>query len=254
MSLRALFATFYLMGLIAEVGLLAVLIVRRQYRTFPIFTFSIGFSVLGDIVLMVLSGIATQHTAESVNLALLPPAYLLDLAVLLEISWNVLRPVQTSLPRGCLRFFGIALVISVLGGVALADHSGNTGNRVQDFKVPLDLTVGLLRMLIFAATAGFAQLLGIGWRNKVLQLTTGLAFYSAVDLVVSLVAHYSGDSPDLEAIRMIAVAFQLGFFVWVFTTKEVRRKEFSPQMEQFLVTLAGRAKHARTALVRMQVK
>ena len=73
-------------------------------------------------------------------------------------------------------------------------------------------------------------------------------------LVVSLVAHYSGDSPDLEAIRMIAVAFQLGFFVWVFTTKEVRRKEFSPQMEQFLVTLAGRAKHARTALVRMQVK
>jgi hypothetical protein len=42
--------------------------------------------------------------------------------------------------------------------------------------------------------------------------------------------------------------------VWVFTTKEVRRREFSPQMEQFLVTLAGRAKLARTALVRMQVK
>jgi hypothetical protein len=42
--------------------------------------------------------------------------------------------------------------------------------------------------------------------------------------------------------------------VWAFTTKEVRRREFSPQMEQFLVTLAGRAKLARTALVRMQVK
>ena len=42
-------------------------------------------------------------------------------------------------------------------------------------------------MLIFVVTAGFAQLLGIGWKNKVLQLATGLSFYSAVDLIVSLV-------------------------------------------------------------------
>ena len=41
-------------------------------------------------------------------------------------------------------------------------------------------------MLIFAATAGFAQVLGIGWKNKVLQLATALSFYSAVDLIVSL--------------------------------------------------------------------
>jgi hypothetical protein len=87
-----------------------------------------------------------------------------------------------------------------------------------------------------------------------LQLATGLSLYSAADLIVSLVARYSGDSHDLEAIRMIAVTLELGFFVWVFTTKEVRRREFSPQMEQFLVTLAGRAKLARTAIVRMQVK
>ncbi len=78
--------------------------------------------------------------------------------------------------------------LALLGGVLLAWHFGNTGNKIQDIKAPLDLMVGLLRMLIFAVTAGFAQLLGIGWRNKVLQLATGLSFYSAVDLIVSLVA------------------------------------------------------------------
>jgi hypothetical protein len=253
-SLRALYASFYLIGLIAEISLFVVLIVRKQYRTFPVFTLTVGFALMGDVVSAVLMAVTSPQMVQSIDMALLPLGYLLDICVLLEISWNVLRPVRTSLPQGSVRVFVSAVVIAVLGGIVLAYHFGNSGNRIQDFKVPLDLTVGLLRMIIFAATAGFAQLLGIGWRDRVLQLATGLAFYSAADLIVSLVAHYSGDSKDLEAMRMIAMAFQLVFFVWVFTTKEVRRKEFSPQMEQFLVTLAGRAKHARTALVRMQVK
>ena len=54
------------------------------------------------------------------------------------------------------------------------------------------MTVGLLRMLIFVATVAFAQLLGIGWKNKVLQLATALSFYSAVSLIVSMVERYSG--------------------------------------------------------------
>jgi hypothetical protein len=147
-----------------------------------------------------------------------------------------------------------AVGLALLGGTLLAWHLDKTGNRLQDFRGPLDLTVGLLRMLIFAATAGFAQLLGIGWKNKVLQLATALSFYSAVDLVVSMVQRYAGGSNKLEDVRAVAFTLELGFLVWAFTTKEVRRREFSPQMEQFLVTLAGRAKLARTALVRMQVK
>jgi hypothetical protein len=88
----------------------------------------------------------------------------------------------------------------------------------------------------------------------VLQVATALSFYSAVDLIVSLVQRYAGSSQNLDDIRAVAFTLEIGFLVWAFTTKEVRRREFSPQMEQFLVTLAGRAKLARTALVRMQVK
>jgi hypothetical protein len=36
MSLHALYAAFSLLGLVAEVGLFVVLIVRRQYNVFPI--------------------------------------------------------------------------------------------------------------------------------------------------------------------------------------------------------------------------
>jgi hypothetical protein len=250
MSLRALYAMVSLLSMLAEVSLFVVLVVRRQYKTFPIFTACVACDLLSDIGVGVLLLAAPHHVARSVAFGLLPLQYLLDLGVLLELSWNVLRPVFSSLPRGTVGAFAGAMGLAVLGGVLLAYHVGNTGNKIQDIKAPLDLMVGLLRMLIFAATAGFSQLLGIGWKNKVLQLATGLSFYSAVDLVVSLVARYYGDSGGLETTRVLAWTLELGFFLWVFTTKEVRRREFSPQMEQFLVTLAGRARLARTALVR----
>jgi uncharacterized membrane protein len=253
-KVQALYAVFGLLYLVAEISLLAVLFFRRQYRLFPVFTISIAFNFIDNLLSGILLATVSGSVAHAVPYALLPLEYLIDLAVLLEIAWNVLRPVHTSLPRGSMRGFAVAVVLALLVGILLAAHFGNTGNQIQDIKIPFDLTVGLLRMLIFAAIAGFAQLLGIGWRNKVLQLATGLSFYSAVELIVSLIGRYYGDSTSLEAVGVVATTFELGFFVWVFATKDAARREFSPQMEQFLVTLAGRAKLARTALVRMQVK
>jgi hypothetical protein len=253
-SLQALYSIFSLLGLIAEITLLAILIARRQYRIFPVFVLYIAFNVFNDLVVGGLVATARPDTGQALLFALLPVQYLLELGVLFEIAWQVLRPVQTSLPRGTVRAFVGLLALALLGGTLLAWHVHATGHKVYDIKSPLDLTVGLLRMLIFAATAGFAQVLGIGWKNKVLQLATALSFYSAVDLIVSLSERHSGGSLALEPVRGGAYVFELCFLVWAFTTKEVRRREFSPQMEQFLVTLAGRAKVARTALVRMQVK
>ena len=93
-----------------------------------------------------------------------------ELGVLLEITWNVLRPVHVSLPQGVLKVFIGITVLAIVGGALLAWHFDPLNGRTNDLKDPLDLTVGLLRMLIFALTASFAQMLGIGWKNKVLQL------------------------------------------------------------------------------------
>jgi hypothetical protein len=254
MSLRALFGAFAALGLVAEISLLIALAVRRQYKVFPLFTLYVAFNLLSDVVVGALMVLYPIHVARSLMFGLLPLQYLLELAILLEIAWNVLRPVHASLPRGSIRVFGAVVALALFCGVLLAWHFGNTGNKIQDVRVPLDLTVGLLRMLIFVATVAFAQLLGIGWKNKVLQLATALSFFSAVSLIVSLVERYSGRSQELDGLVNVAFVLEFAFLVWAFTTKEVRRREFSPQMEQFLVTLAGRAKLARTALVRMQVK
>jgi hypothetical protein len=255
MSLDVLYAAAFVLCWVAELALLVVLIVRRQYKTFPIFTFYIAFNVLTDVGVGVLVAGTAKSLARSVSIILLPPQYCLEAMVLFEIAWHVLRPVQASLPHRTLQIFALSMALALLCGTLLAWHVHSNGSLVYaQIKGPLDLTVSLLRMLIFVVTAGFAQLLGIGWKNKVLQLATALSFYSAVDLIASLVQSHVGPSGTLDRIKAVNFLFEMCFLVWAFTTKDVRRREFSPQMEQFLVTLAGRAKLARKALVRMQVK
>jgi hypothetical protein len=254
MNLQAWYSALSILGLVAEIALFAILLVRRQYKTFPVFTLYIAFNLFIDIAVGALAGLSSHQVVQSVALAMLPLQYLIELGVLFEIAWNVLRPVHASLPRGTIKVFIAFVVLAVAGGALLASQVHPTGNKVYDIKAHMDLTVGLLRMSIFALTVGFAHVLGIGWKDRVLQLATALSFYSAADLIISLGERHNGGPNTLEPLRGVAYLVELGFLVWAFTTKEVRRREFSPQMEQFLVTLAGRAKLARTALVRMQVK
>ena len=255
MGLHVLYGAISLLGFVAQFGLLVILLVRRQYKTFPVFTLYLASNFLTDVgtiaLLVPVPTACCAHVVFSDASITVPARVGCPFRDSVECSFV---PCFRRSPRGTIRVFVKLVALAVLCGTLLAWHFEDTGNKVNDIKGPLDLTVGLLRMLIFAATAGFAQLLGIGWKNKVLQLATALSFYSAVDLIVSLVQRHAGGSDALDPIRAVAFLLEIGFLVWAFTTKEVRRREFSPQMEQFLVTLAGRAKLARTALVRMQVK
>jgi hypothetical protein len=231
-------------------------LVRRQYKNFPVFTFYIAFNLLTDRRRHAGRWCFEKLGRAPWRFACLLPPILSGSNGSLEIAWHVLRPVQVSLPHGTAS--NIRLVHGSLCWVALCwPGMLTTGSLVYDkIKRPSRPDgEGLLRMLIFVVTAGFRPVAGDRLEKQGLQLATALSFYSAVDLIVSLVQRHSGPIRDLERIAGWSTScFELGFLVWAFTTKDVRRREFSPQMEQFLVTLAGRAKLARTALVRMQVK
>jgi hypothetical protein len=257
LSLEALYSTVFLLGSLAELVLLGVLLVRRQYRNFPVFTAYIAFNVLCDIVVVggLAAGATSARTSSWITLILLPPQYLLEIGVLFEIAWHVLKPVHPSLPPKAVKTFAWLLVGALVGGALLAWHVGpQAGSLEAKIKLNMDLSVGMMRMLIFVVTAAFAQALGIGWKNRVLQLATGLSFYSAVDLVASVIESHASQSEVPNHLKGAAYLFELAFFVWAFTTKEVRRREFSPQMQEFLVTISGRVKDTRAAIVRTQAK
>jgi hypothetical protein len=110
----------------------------------------------------------------------------------------------------------------------------------------------------FLVMASFSQLLSIGWRDRELQVATGLGFYSIVSLLVVLLhSHQSTDSLQyhkLDVMEAVSYLCTLSYWVLCFATKEQKRKEFSPQMQHLLVLMGGGARTNRIALTDLPSK
>jgi hypothetical protein len=240
--------------------LAAVLIRRRLYTQFPFFTCAIVFSLLSDLSLYGILGHASEQKYFQVYFAVTLLDFIFQLLVLAEIGLNVFNPVRKSIPRGALLALAALLVASAALSFLLAPEGQRQNlSWVSALFLRLTLTFSILRLLVFAAVAGFAQTLGVTWKNYVLQLTTGLAFYGAVSLFVeSAISHL--DRRDLasfevhyQSLNQLDLAAYIGtliFWIWAFSRNEAPRKEFTPQMREVLVTIAGTARRTRLAVTR----
>jgi len=257
-QLSNLETVLWLMGIAGQILLLGTLIFRRLYRTFPLFTALIFWNSLSDLFqLAVLLGhhdsnsLFYYRTCFAINVV----QYALELGVFVEIATNVFKPVRRSLPTGALYIlFGCMAVIAIGGFLFAARLNSATVAHTRAFTV-VDTTVAILQVLTFVLVAVFSQVLGLTWKNHVLQLASGLAFYAAITLIVSLVHSYLRAGPDYaEKYREIAhfgiagYLCSLSYWCYSFARKEAPRKEFSPQMAQLLVSMSGSAKrHSVTA-------
>jgi hypothetical protein len=255
-----------LASLAGQAVLLLVLFKKKLYREFPIFAAYVAYVLVTDPMLLLWMGllhISSAAMASSpvyfrASFAFNVPEYMLGLGVLFEIGRNVLQPVRRSLPSGSLAIFGALIFVGGCITYLLAAHS-STGallTRMGGVYVTVTLTNAILRIACFLVIAIFAQMLGIGWKNHVVQLATGLAFYGAVDLIVRM-AHarlssganagiYYAQFRLLDELRVISYLSTLTFWCWSFTRQEAKRKEFSPQMASFLVSIAGVVKRDRS--------
>jgi hypothetical protein len=269
----------WLLSVVGQIVLLLVLVQQRLYRMFPVFTAYAVFLVLSDpffyLTLHLLHAGNSAGAPETgayfkLYFALQVPQFLLELGVLLEITANVLRPVKRSLPGGGVAAFaGILMIAGVLtyffAGQA---HSNVIFNRLGTIFVKINFGMATLRLAFFCLLAVFAQMLGIGWKNHILQLASGLALNAAVILLTQIgMAHLTPVGPDsalftqyqmqyrlLDQVRIIGYLCTLAYWAWSFARQEAPRKEFSPQMAQFLVSISGAAKREHAALVRSSEK
>jgi hypothetical protein len=115
----------------------------------------------------------------------------------------------------------------------------------------LQHAVSILRILFFLLLAGGSQLLSIGWRDRELQVATGLGFYSLANVAISMVqAHQSNGLQYIRLEQFVVVSFlvSLGYWLVCFSQKTAERREFTPQMQSFLLAVAGAAHSSRVAL------
>jgi hypothetical protein len=173
-------------------------------------------------------------------------------AILVELGWAVLRPLRASLPKRSVLYLALIVIVAgaliwPLAGLTLPPKLTHAGR----FFVQLQQTFAVLRIAIFLGLAGFSQVLSIGWRNRELQIATGLGFYSMFSLAVSLIHAHQAVGPQYEFLdQLISASWDCSVVYWIFSfsQKESEREEFTPQMRSFLLAVTGAARGTRVAL------
>ncbi|HEY1806804.1 MAG TPA: hypothetical protein VGG45_20205 [Terracidiphilus sp.] len=242
----------WLACLLAQIAVIGLLLYRGVWRTLPFFCVYCIWDILGNVSVFL---VGQYHQASYFQ------AYFIEVAVdaalmfgvLVEVAWSVLRPLRASLPRGAVALIGVLILVA---GAAIWPFAALPGlehatTRAGLLFTQLEQTSSILRVLLFLVLAGGSQLLSIGWRDRELQVATGLGIYSIVGLTVAVIGtHQTTEAQYFRLSEILSMAYLFCSIYWVvsFAQKEAERREFTPQMRNFLLAAAGGARSTRIAM------
>ncbi len=240
---------------VADIILIGLLVYRRLWRTFPVFLLYIVQAIAGD-----LGGVIFLHSNRASYATWYLAATIVDstllFGVLIELAWSTLRPIRASLSRRALiPIIGLILALgaAVWPFAALPGLSGAAGEK--HLIVQLQQTVSILQVVVFLALVAGGQLLSIGWRDRELQIATGLGFFSFVSIAMAFLQMHEtswAEYRQLISIEIGASICCLLYWIVSFAQREAKRREFTPEMQRILLAAAGAAHATRVALTEPQ--
>jgi len=243
--------TIWLIGILTETAVLGLLFYRRIWRTLPIFCAYLVWDILSNIGAYIVDRYYPAVYFKTYFAETLVDSILL-FCVLVELAWSLLRPLRGSISRRVL--IGIGALILLLGAAIwpFAALPGITHvSRQVLVMTQLQQTVSILRVLFFLLLAGGSQLLSISWRDRELQVATGLGIYSLVSLTAAMLHMHQTTASQYQHLgEVVAASYVCCLLYWAlsFAQHEAARREFTPQMQNFLLAVAGTARSSRVAL------
>ena len=238
--------------LLTQATVIGLLFYRRIWRTLPIFCAYCIWDVLSNVSVFLVGRFdSAQYFQVYFAQTILDSALLF--CVLVELVWSVLRPLRASLPRSSMVLVGVLIMVA---GAAIWPFTALPGlahptTREGLLFAQLEQTTSILRVLFFLLLAGGSQLLSIGWRDRELQVATGLGLYSIVSLTVAVLeTHQTTEAQYFRLSQVVSAVYLCSLLYWVvsFAQKEAERREFTPQMRSFLLAVAGAARSSRVSL------
>ncbi len=239
--------------LVAQAIVIALLFFRHISRTLPVFFGYCIWDVASNVGLYLAGGHFESRFFFHIYFAraIVDSAFIF--CVLVELAWSVLRPVRASLPRSAMVLLGVLILVAgaaIWPFAALPGMAHATTPEGLSY-IQLQQTTWIVRILVFVVLAGASQLLSIGWRDRELQVATGLGLYSIVGLTVAVLQTHQTTATQYQRYDQIAAAsylFCLLYWAVSFSQKEAERREFTPQMRSFLLAAAGAARSTRVTM------
>lgn len=248
-----LFGGLQFVGIAAEIVLVVLVLNKRVYKTFPVFCVYLVWDLADNLALAWVSHFDPALYLRSYLIALAIDSVFV-FVVLVELAWSVLRPFRSSLPRGAIAIVGI-LVGAIGAAIWPFAHSAaylHYGPYSQ-LLIHLQQTSSVMKIFFFLVLAGCSQLLSINWRDRELQIATGLGLYSLVSLIAAILQARQPAGPFYSLLSQIVVATMVfDYFYWIysFAHEVAPRRKFTPQMQAFLLTVTDAARSMRASLTR----
>ena len=243
----------WIAGFSAECGVVGLLVWRRVFWTLPVFCAYLSWSLVSDLVQYT----ASYHLPASTNIQIYVIGLAIDsvfqFGVLFELARSVLRPIAPQLPRWTSIAVGVLILLVCAAIWPLANVPGYSGFHLSSqLMVHLQQTFAILRIFFFLILAGCSQLLSIGWRDRELQIATGLGFFSMISVSASVIHTHQATASPLYHLpdQFVSASYVCSLLYWAycFVQQEAKRREFTPQMQNFLLAVAGTARSTRISL------
>jgi hypothetical protein len=233
----------WLIGLFAEIAVLGLCLKGRLFRITPVFCAYLAWSLLVDITFYFLRKSPNYFRVYTVEMVV---DSIFQFVVLVELGWAVLRPIRASLPKYSILILTLIFLVAAAVIWPISGHMipAEILQKWSIFFFRMQQTVAVLRVVIFMALVGFSQLLSIGWRDRELQIATGLGFYSMCSLAIWVIHSHQtvsakGSYRVLDQIGVAAYLCSLGYWVFSFAQQAEQRQQFTPEMRNFLLALTG---------------
>jgi hypothetical protein len=227
--------------------LFVVLLIRRRWRQFPVFTALIGYYVIENVIVYFVYRYAPQEY-KAVYWATFAIDFLLQISLIFEMARVVLRPTGTWVQdaRFSFLFWGS---IGALAAAALtfAIHP----KSIDALGIRAFLFTSLLFCELFLVMMFAAQRLGLVWRSHVMGLGQGLTAWVLISATVDVAHSYYGtghsiDFKMLEHVRTVSYIGAVVYWTVTFYLPEPERRPLSDEMQKYLVALHAKVKYDST--------
>ncbi len=246
--------SFWAVGLLGHVILLAVLLARGRFRKMPFFAALIASNIVETIVLLYVfrTGTKTVYSYAYWCFALLEAG--LKIAVLYEVADNVYRPVGIWARdvRFQITLLACASVVAALGLAWWASPPAKT--FLASFVIRGNLFIAVLLSMLFAAILATSSQVGLAWRNHVWQVALGLGVYSMITFIVEGMHSYfgvvghEGVYKVLSQVRIAVYLCLLCYWIEMMWLDEPKRRPVTPAMRASLFVLRNQLARAQTGL------
>jgi hypothetical protein len=207
------FYTTWLASIALQVVLGAVLVHKKAWRQFPIFTLYTLFCLFQSAMSFALRAMPQAYTYFVFCCETL--GFMLGLGVIYEVFNRLLIPYPALSKLASTAFKSTIALLLLIAGAVVYFHSPVQGSRLVAGFVILEQATRVAQVGLVIFLFSFSGVFGLHWRQSIFGMALGLGVFVAVELVgITLRAQFGNVAMPIFTIAR-SLSFNFSLLIWL---------------------------------------